>query len=121
MERGNILTENVVFILITLTFLSILLVFILIKSSPVSLLEERTAKQIGLIINAAEPGMKISLDLKEVLDKSKIDNPVRIDNEENLVLVKLSEDSGYEYSYFNEVGVLWGLNNGELNMEIKNE
>ena len=124
-RKGNILTENVIFVVLNLAFLSILLLFVYIQSSPTHLMEESTAKQIALLIDASKPGTEITLDIGDAIEKASKNNiqssdAVKIDNDNNLVIVKLSEKSYYDYSFFNDVTVFGGADKtGYLKLEIK--
>ena len=105
-NRGNILTENIVFIVLNLVFLSILVLFLFSRASDVSHSEEMYAKQIALIIDSASPGMNITLDMSDAVQKAKKKNwdgkIVSIDG--NIVTVKLQDKgSGYSYDFFNDV------------------
>jgi hypothetical protein len=105
-SRGNILTENIIFIVLNLVFITILLIFLFSKAGAAPLLEEKYAKQIAFIIDASEPGMVIYLNMENALDiaqKEKISpgNIVKING--NMVTVKLREKGGYSYSFFNDV------------------
>ena len=62
-NKANILTQNIIFIVLNLVFLSILVVFLFSKMGSAAILEEKYAKQIALILDSAEPGMIISLFL----------------------------------------------------------
>lgn len=107
-KAENILTENVIFIILNLAFFAILLVFIFINTSSVALIEQKTAKQIALLIDASNPGTEISLGVEEILKeagKNNIKWPITLDNENNLVIVKLTEKGYYEYAFFNDVDV----------------
>ena len=106
-KKGNILTENIIFIVLNLIFLSILILFLFSKAGDSAVLEEKYAKQIALIIDSAEPLMKIEINMEDAIAKAvgekysgKI---VTIDG--NVVTVKLKEKGGYSYSFFNEVDV----------------
>ncbi len=107
-KKANILTENVIFIILNLVFLSILLLFVFSKAGGAAVLEEKYAKQIALIIDSAKPEMKIVLDMEDALGKRDknwdVKNIVTIDN--NIVTVKLREKGGYSYSFFNNVEVI---------------
>ena len=104
-KKANILTENIIFIVLNLVFLTILILFLFLKMSDVSFLEERYAKQIALIIDSAKLGMDISLDMGNAVEKAKDkkweDKIVSI--EDNIVTVKLHEKGGYSYSFFNNI------------------
>jgi hypothetical protein len=104
-NRGNILTENIIFIVLNLVFLTILILFLFSKMSDVSSLEEKYAKQIALVLDSARPEMEISLDLSGAVKKAK-DKKWEgkiIEIKDNIVTVKLHEKGGYSYSFFNNV------------------
>jgi hypothetical protein len=104
-KRGEILVENVIFIVITLIFLSILVLFISRQGSGDNYLEQSYAKQIALAIDSAKPGMSIFLDMHKASKKDwfseNFDKSVRVVG--NVVIVKLSEKGGQSYSFFNDV------------------
>jgi len=107
-KGGEILVENVIFIIITLVFFSILVLFVSRQGSGGDYLEQSYAKQIALAIDSAKPGMSIFLDMqkasKEKWFAENFDKSVRIEN--NVVIVKLSEKGGHSYSFFNDVNPL---------------
>ena len=102
---GNILAENIVFIVLTLVFFTILILFISTRSQGIALIEEETAKQVALIIDSAKPGMIIKINAEDALDKAKKENFNKniISISGNIVTAKLSEKTGYSYSFFNNV------------------
>ncbi len=107
-KRGNILTENIIFIILNLVFLSILIVFLFSKMGAAAVLEEMHAKQIALMISAAEPGMTIHLEMEKAVNIVKKEgrnlNDVII-IKDNVVTVQLREKGGASYSFFNDVNV----------------
>ena len=107
-KRGEILVENLIFIILNLAFVVIIVLFLLKQGSGAAALENSYSKQIALMLDSAKPDAIIKLnleDLKEVSDKNKFDfkEIVKIDN--NLVVVKLSEKGGQTYSFFNDISV----------------
>ncbi|MDP2628748.1 MAG: hypothetical protein Q8P15_02535 [Nanoarchaeota archaeon] len=105
-KRGNILTENIIFIVLNLAFITILLLFLFSRTGDASVLEEKYAKQIALLIDAAEPIMTIHLSMEDAIEIAEKENfpageIVKITG--NVVTVKLGEDGGYSYSFFNDV------------------
>ncbi len=105
-KRGNILVENVLFIALTLIFLTILTLFLFSKMGGAGVLEEKYAKQIALLIDSAKPGMIIELNMAKVYEKAKKENfdfkkVVLI--QDNIVTVRIREGAGYSYSFFNKV------------------
>lgn len=107
-KRGtNILTENIIFLVLNLVFLIILGVFLFSKMGNVAVLEEKYSKQIAMIINSAEPQMEIVLNMKTAFDEAengwKRNNTVMING--NVVSVKLREKGGSSYSFFTDADV----------------
>jgi hypothetical protein len=103
-KKAEILTENLVFIILNILFFSILALFVFIKSDDASLIEEAYAKKIALVLDAAKPGMNITLDMASALKKKdkKYTGKI-IDIQNNLVTVKLSKKGSYSYSFFNDI------------------
>ncbi len=100
--------ENVIFIILNVLFLAILILFLLRQGQGAILLEQSYAKQIALLIDSAKPGMTIILDMskaKDLAEKNGLEFKDIVINENNVIMVKLSEKGGYSYSYFNEVNV----------------
>ena len=107
-KRGNILIENVIFIVLTLIFLTILILFVYSKMGGAAVLEEKYAKQIALLIDSSKPNMIIALTMEDVFEKTGKENfdfskVVLI--QDNIVNVKLGEGAGYSYSFFNDVEI----------------
>lgn len=107
-KRGTILVENIVFIILNLLFLAILVLFLMRQGSGALVLEQTYSKQIAMLIDSAKPVMVIKMDMdkgRKLAEKNGIDfnNAVKISG--NTVQVKLSENGGYTYSFFNDVSV----------------
>ncbi len=105
-KRGEILVENVIFIVLNLIFLTILILFLFSKMGSAAVLEEKYAKQIALIIDSSKPKMEIHLNMEDAIkkaDKNKFGEPI-VKITDNIVTVKLREEGkGYSYSFFNNV------------------
>ena len=107
-KRGEILMENVIFIVLNLVFLSILILFIYIQGNGAVLLEQSYAKNIALLIDSGKPVMDLKINMKDAFDlaeKNKVSPEDIVSIEGNLVIVKLSDKGGYKYSFFNDVDV----------------
>jgi len=106
-KKGNILTENIVFILLTLIFISMLFTFITNMSSSTHLIEEATAKELALVISSARPGTEIQMNIDWLLDKKQeaVEDTEVIKIEDNDVIVKLGYNSEYRYGFFSDVNV----------------
>lgn len=106
-KRGQILVENIIFIILNLVFLTILILFIYSKSGGEAVLEEKYSKQIALIIDSAKPGMIIHLNMENAIKKAeenKFEEGI-VSFEGNTVTVKLREKGGSSYSFFNNVDI----------------
>lgn len=105
-KRGNILIENIIFLVLNLIFLTILILFLFSQMGDAAVLEEKYSKQIALILDSAKPGMVIHLNMEDAIEKAEkelgeIERLVRIN--ENIVTVRLQEGTGYSYSFFNDI------------------
>jgi len=106
-KKAEILHENVIFIILNVVFFSVMVLFIYLQGSSVHLIEEETAKQVALLIDVAKPGTDIEINLKDFFEQAEGNGiervkSIEIDKEKNVVLVRGSEDSFYEYGYFND-------------------
>ena len=112
--------DNLVFLLLVIVFVSGMLLTVNRNGSQVTLFEQIYAKQIALIIDKAESGMEIEVDMFDVYRIAKENklggNPVSIDNDLGKVNVKLVKGNGYDYYYFNDNRVVWNLVENETNL-----
>jgi len=105
-KRGEILVENVLFIILNVIFISILIFFLFKQSSGAALLEQTYSKQIALMIDSAKPAMEIKLNMEKaqkIAEKNKIDFKDTVSITGNVVNIKLSQKGWYEYSFFNDL------------------
>ncbi|OIO81487.1 hypothetical protein AUJ84_00925 [Candidatus Pacearchaeota archaeon CG1_02_32_132] len=102
MKKGNILMENVIFIILIIVFISILFVFVTRQGSNQSVLEKQLAKQIALVIDEAEPGTQVQIRVEDEFNKYP-GGKIQVDN--NVVNVNFGSGAGYSYGYFNKVNV----------------
>jgi hypothetical protein len=105
-KNAEILTENTMFIILNLVFFAILAAFIFIKADDPALMEEAYAKKIALVLDAARPGMQISLDMQKAIDAKDNDYLGKIVSVNgSLVTVNLRNKGGYSYSFFNDISL----------------
>ncbi len=107
-KRGEILIENVLFIVLNIIFVSILIFFLFKQGSGAVLLEQTYSKQIALMIDSAKPSMEIKLNMEKaqkVAEENELDFNEVVSITGNVVKVKLSQKGSYEYSFFNDVEV----------------
>jgi hypothetical protein len=89
-------------------FLAIMVAFLLKQSSGAVFLEETYSKQIALMIDSAKPGSVIKFNMEKAMKVSdREDFPFQdvVRKDGNRVIVQLSEKSGKEYSFFNDLEV----------------
>jgi len=114
-KRGNLITENVIFIILNLVFLAIMVVFLVTKASDAAPMEEKYAKEIALMIDVAKTGMITNFDMSDAVNKAKkeeFDLTKIVTFTDNTVLVRLRQDGkGYSYSFFNDVNPSFSFNN----------
>lgn len=107
-KKGELLVENVIFIILNLAFLSIVVLFVVQQSSSVSELEEVYSKKAALMIDSAKPAMKLKFDMGEGLEEAE-DSAINFEDalrvEDNNVIVSLSNKTSHSYHFFNKVNV----------------
>ena len=105
-KRGDILIENIIFIVLNVFFVSILIFFLFKQGSGAILLEQTYSKQIALMIDSAKPAMEIKLNMEKaqkIAEENKVDFNEVVSITGNVVNVKLSQKGGYKYSFFNNI------------------
>jgi hypothetical protein len=109
-KRGNILTENIIFLVLNLIFLSIMLVFVVSQTGSTAVAREKYSKQIALMLDSAQPGMIITFNMKEAYEIAEKENYGGdiLSISGNKVHVKLNGDErneGGTYYFFNDISV----------------
>ena len=103
--------DNVIFLILLIVFLGLIFVFVSGQNENVGIAEQQYASEIARVINLAEPGDEIILDvhnatrlaLEEGIEFNKI---FSFDNENNKVFVKLSSSGRTSFEFFNDVDVV---------------
>ncbi len=107
-KRGELLVENIIFLVLNVAFLAILVLFLINQGSGASALEDAYSKQVALTLDAGMPGTTILINFqsaKEVSDKNKIPFQDVLLIKDHYVTVKLSDKSGKSYQFFNDINV----------------
>lgn len=122
-EGMNLMTEKVVYILFILIFSGMVIGFFIRFQNDVLIYEQTYAKELALLINKAEPGIEMDIDIFDFYHKSNKNNfngnVVEIDNEKSEVIVRLASGRGYKYSFFNDVEVIWDLDRNKDRLYLK--
>lgn len=105
-EGSTMLLENIIFILLNLVVALILTLFLLRQGNGITILEQSYAKNIALLIDEGKPVTEMKLNMQDAFDlaqKNGISKEDIVKITGNIVTVKLSSKSGYQYSFFNNV------------------
>ena len=126
-KRGmDVLHGAIIFVVLNIIFFAVMFFFVARAGSEATIMEQKYAKRIALLIDQAKPGTNISVKLDDVYflaDKNNIDrlSTIKIDNEKKEVIVQVDVGKGYKYQFFSDNVVLWGLKRKamKLDMEVK--
>jgi len=108
-RADEILFPVIIRIVVYVVFFGLLLLFVYNSSTGAVVYEQAYAKQIGLMIDKAEPASQITIDFSDgivVAKENKItsrENLVSV--KDNIVFVKLSNNGGYKFRYFSDYDV----------------
>lgn len=107
-KKGNFIVENLIFIILNIIFFSVLLVFIIRSTDPLSLYEQAYAKKIALLIDEAKPGTSIFLNINDLtqISKEKDFNKIITITASNRVVVSLEEGNNYGFPFFSNTKIL---------------
>ena len=112
-KKANVLSEVTIFTIFAILIFSLIYLGLGRIGSQASFYEQVYAKQIALVIDKAEPGMEINLDvsgLYEIANKNNFKGEiVTIDNKANNVNVCLVSGKCYEFNYFSDLDIVWNL------------
>jgi len=103
-KAEELVTEQVIFIILNILFFVCVIFFIYRVSSGTSVTEEFYAKKIALIIDSMQYGTEVRFDVSELYSKASSNEYngelITFDLNKKIVKVKLSKNSGYEFYYF---------------------
>src|SRR3989344_1220414 len=110
-KASDIVMQNVLYVLIVIIFVAGIFFFVQNQQNGASIWEKYYAKEISRVINFAQSGDNITLDIHkatEIAQKNKLSSFSEIfqfDNLNNEICVKLSLGRKTCYSYFNNVDI----------------
>lgn len=107
---SEVLWNNVLYLIILIFFIIGIFMFISDQWNGAAIREDYYAKEIVRIINLAEPGDVVTLNVQKATEIGKKNNVdfndmFRIDNEHKEICVRLSSSRRTCYSYFNDVSI----------------
>jgi hypothetical protein len=107
-KRGEILVENIIFIVLNVLFLTILIIFLINQGNGVSTLEDAYSKEVALLIDSARPGMIMTVNMQSamsVADKNNIPFDKVVSIKGQYVTVTLDANQSKSYQFFNDINV----------------
>jgi len=117
------LQEVMIFLLFGIVIFTMLFLGMTRVGSGASFYEQAYSKKIALIIDKAEVGMEIEIDVLDMLriaEKDEFGGQILVvDNELNKVVVRLSDGKGYTFYFFNDIDVIWELRKDDANLYMK--
>ncbi|MEN9626205.1 MAG: hypothetical protein RL557_533 [archaeon] len=122
-KKGEAFLEyNLVFMILVVIFLVFGVLLIVRYESYTAFYEQVYAKQLALVIDKAEPGMTMEIDITPLMNsatKNRFSGTVvNIDNNEHTVSVYLVEGTGYSHQYFNDVAIEWNIKQEERGLTL---
>ncbi len=121
-KSETFLSYNLIFIVLVVVFFVAVSLIIVRYETNTALYEEVYAKQLALLIDKAEPGMEMEIDITDMLNlatKNRFNGKIiDINNKENYVRVMLINGEGYSHYYFNDVDILWNVEKRERGMTL---
>ena len=89
------------------------MLFVQRVSSNALIYEEAYSKEIGLLLNRAEPGMEFEIDVTELvknaikngIKEEDLNQLIKINTIEGIVFVKAKPEGGFNFPYFSNVTI----------------
>ena len=125
-EGENMIDSPVIFLILNILFFSILLLFIFKQSTGAFVYEQAYAKQITLLLDSARPGMTIYVNFEKGIEAANknnfdINNAIKIDDENNAIIVKLSKRGGFATKYFTDYGLDYKIEENYLIINVRDK
>jgi len=104
-KKGTeVLTEEIIFIVLNLIFFAALFIFIINSIGGKAYYQQVYAKQLALVLDEMKPGTSILVDITDAVKfAGKKENIINIDNTNKKVVVRITSIGGYSYTYFNNL------------------
>lgn len=107
-KKGEeIVTEQIIFIILNLVFFLALILFVIRSGSSDSATEEAYAKKIALVIDDMQPRMQVIISAPDLFKKIDANNfkdaPFAVSG--NTITVKTRTDGGYSFDFFSNISI----------------
>ncbi len=109
-ESGEIIKDTAVYLILLVLFFAGMVFFVFSQRDGAAVWSDIYAKELVKIINLAESGDEIEIDVQEITgiaikNEVNLDKVFSFDNEKKEVCIRLSTGRRSCYSYFNNVDV----------------
>lgn len=122
-KKGDeILTEELIFIILNSIFFISLIFFVINSGSSDSVIEETYAKKIAIILDSMNSNMEVNISvdvLLEAMEDNELLNFIPVSAQGNFVKVSVRKDSSYTFSYFSSVSPKFFLDRENKMLTIK--
>ncbi len=110
-EGQDFLSANLIYIIAWLIIFTVVMISVTRMTNGEALWESFYAQQIAQVINSAEPGTNVTLDISPLVELAykhvkPINKILTIDNVANKVTVSATNDGSSSFYYFNDVDVV---------------
>jgi hypothetical protein len=117
----------IIFLVLNIIFFTMMMLFVQRVSSNALVYEEAYSKKIGLMLNRAEPGMNLTIDVTELVEVAlkngiklnETSTLITINTEEGIVFVKAKKEGGFNFPYFSDISLI--TPNGQILLETAND
>lgn len=120
LNKRGLIFDAVIFLIVNIAFFAMLFLFVRNSATGPNVKEQILAKQVAMFIDAAKNNTIVELNIgeyKEIAEKNKINNFLRINQTEGKVITALSGES-YEYPYFSNYSINTTIQANFLRIEI---
>lgn len=105
-KKGKILMPEAIFIFLNIVFMVVLLAFVYRAGSGALAYEQTSCKEIALILDSFEKGMKFELDFSEEAAVARGNKKLNLNQmvmiKDNFIIISLSNSGGYSMKYFSD-------------------
>lgn len=110
-KGSSLLMENIMYLIILIFFVSLIMGFLWTRSNSAALWEDFYAKELARVLNSAEAGDSLRLDVhkgtaiakRNGIDVQEVNNMFLFNAKDKEICVTLSKGGGRCYPYFNNV------------------
>lgn len=119
MNKKGMVLENIVFIVLNIVFVVVMILYISNNMNGRPVYEQMYAKKLAFMIDEANPGTKIFVDMSEAFKLALKEKKEVIKLSNKRVNVNLGRSGGYNYPYFSSLNIEYSIQGEYLVIEFK--